>query len=72
VATHDARIGLPYRQKGRTSYPADSVSITGTYTANPGDQLALKCITTGASDVMLLNSHLVITKATQSGGVSSP
>jgi hypothetical protein len=53
-----------------TGYPTTSMAITGTFTAQPGETLALTCSTTTASDAFINVGHVVLTTlVSQTGGV---
>ena len=43
-----------------TGYPTGTFTITGTFTAASGEVLVLRCTTSGASDAIMLNTHVVI------------
>lgn len=52
-----------------TSYAQSTIAITGTYTAALNEALKLSCTTTGVSDAILTNGHVVLNKvASQTGG----
>jgi hypothetical protein len=52
-----------------SAYPTTSMAISGTFTANPGETLALTCTSTG-QDAIINEGHVVIsTVVSQVGGV---
>jgi hypothetical protein len=55
-----------------TNYPGDVVSIAGTQTVQSGEALRLDCQTQFASDVILVDPQVVVTRVTSSTRVASP
>ena len=57
--------GLP-----STSYENATITIAGSYTANKHESVTLSCATTGVSDAIITNGHVVIraTKTQSTGG----
>jgi len=43
-----------------TGYGTTSIAITGTYVAHSGESLRLLCNTSGVSDALLLDTHVVV------------
>jgi hypothetical protein len=81
----DLIVGSPWRTVGSldqsgdgqllptTSYKFSSLQIVGTFSALRGDTLALYCRTSRASDAILQNGHVVLTRLTsEAGGPAIP
>ena len=48
------------RQLPSRTYPTDGVALAGTFNAVAGDVLALRCVTSGASDAIIQDARIVI------------